>query len=356
MKKIFAILIAAFILLSLIGCEEYPEVPDTVVTTSPDKPEEEVNLTGIWEYEDLDAYLLIFEDMGWKIVFNITETTVAGTCQYTDSKDIKLLSNETDEEFFDMLVLHDENGKLLPDGVVYSENYGSMTFFCSFGDEEHKDLIDFLMGNVIPTPYFEEMGYKINYELGEGGFYKKNVGYAFTENGKHYGRIPTTVTIKEKSFNDTKDGYVEIEILKTVYFDVGDYPDFMFSNKFTIGHSTNIYDYYTGYWLRGTPSYGDTSRGDNYFFYEYESQGRQVKIEYNFSTKWTRHNDTSYTLDMEFFFRMPADYDGIIMGIPEAYANYKAYQASLTDPGDTLEIIEDSVAEKALFCRIHTLG
>ncbi len=204
-------------------------------------------------------------------------------------------------------------------------------------------------------PYFEKKGWYANYTLDEGGTYMDNCVYAYTKDGEFYARLPATVTITRDSYYDTLDGYVEMEFTKLVYVDKGDYPMFMFENKFTIGMIQNLYDYHTGYWLPDTRTYGDSNRGENYFYYEYESQGRQVHVEFNYSTDWERHEDDSYTLTMDFFIRMPADYDGIAIAQVEVYPDYESMM-NRSDPGEELRPPEGHLLKNALICLVNTFG
>ncbi len=202
--------------------------------------------------------------------------------------------------------------------------------------------------------YFDEMGYELNYEINEGSVEMTNGAYAFTPNGEYYCTIPATIWIERESYDDTQDGYIETTFTKTVYLDSFYFPSFIKEGMFdSLSITTRLYDYYTGYWLADGNTIGDSKRGDNHYYYEYESQGRTICVDYNYSTDWTKEEDGSYILKMQSFIRMPEDYDGIIYASLAAYPDYAAYLEGHSQPEGNYQLITDGEAEDAIFWGVN---
>ncbi len=345
MKKLWAVLLTVAMLLSVLACGDDKSRRDR-------EDEDDVDVAGVWMYRELEEYLILYADGTWEKISAGADKIAMG--EYTATE--KRVRLKAEGEVYETLYWDDEEGDPLPDGTLRGSE--CWVYYCfALDSQAYRQFLESMDGTddlLSATPYFVEQGYEINYELDEGGIYLKNGGYALSQDNKEYGRVPMTVTLTRNSFQDTLDGYVEIEFTKTVYFDRSDYPAFMFNKKFIIGQSTNLYDYYTGYWLRDTVHHGDTTKGENYYYYEYQSMGRTIHLEFNYDINWTRQTDTSYLLEQHYFVRMPADYDGIIVATPEAYPNYDSYLAAQSDPGDELRVVPDWAARNALLCRIHT--
>ncbi len=306
--------------------------------------EPEMDVVGIWEYDAYYIYLILDEDDSYAEV-SAEDGHVIDEGKYTvDGESLILTSGYGDPErtmsiYEDLLV--DADGDSLSyagskDGKLYNEILGLIS-----------------SANMA---YFDMMGFGANYSLDEGSVLMDNAVYVFAQDGLYYDSVPALVSISLDSYNDTQDGFVEIEFTKTVYIDRDDYPEFMFYNDFDIGMTHKLFDYYTGHFLPDSAVYGNTSRGDNYFYYEYESQDRTICVDYNYSTEWTRHEDDSYTFEQQNFIRMPADYDGIIYGHLEAYPDYQSCVDAREYPVELISPMDDSDAENALLCCVNSLG
>ncbi len=373
MKKIGAWFLVLCMFFTLAACSsESSSEPEEII---PEIKKEEVEVAetaappvvkrhaadviGAWSYDDYigEVYVLIYEDGTFaEVDAGAGAIRVVGVYEEEDEDSITFYGDDGENVgWFDTFYFNDENGKALPSDELRSYYCGPMSYCFGLDDPQYQDILAVLAAAETEIPYFEEAGYEINYDLGEGGTYMKNGACVFTNKGDYYDRMYATVSMDLDSYNDTKDGFVEIEFTETTYMDVGDYPEFVFYKDFQAGMAIMLCDYYTGCELPATSTYGDTSRGENYHYYEYESQGRQVRIDHNYSTDWKLDANGSYVIKVQHFLRMPADYDGVVYIHQEAPASYKEYVHN-SDPGDTMPKIDDARVKNAIFCRLNTVG
>ncbi len=310
-------------------------------------PISEMDVVGIWEYEGADRYLIIYNGREWAQVTADVELVAKGYQSW--SYDCLSLCLEDSMVFADVYSA-DEKGGALPSATLRVADQGLIHYVGDLGADDYQYLLEY---ETADAAHFEEMGYEVNYRFGESGTYMPKGAYSYTNDEFYYDAFPATVSIDLISYNDTGDGYAEVEFEKTTWFDRDDYPDFMFENKFIIATTQNLYDYYTGYHLPDSAIFGNSDRGDNYYYYEYESQGRTICVDYNYSADWERLEDTSYVFRMEFFVRMPIDYDGIVFAHLEAAPTIDELHSYQSDPGDTLTAIEDPRLENAVICKVN---
>ncbi len=349
MKKLFVILLALSILCSLAACggsepESRDATPPGDETIAP-VLHQLSDLLGVWEFSLEETYLLFYEDSTWETITFEGEKLENGAYKFDGQQVILALSGKI------ITLTWDEDGDLA-DG----ENNLLLLYVCDFESEEYRQYLAYLESLKC---YFEDQGYEINYAFGDDWVFQNNGAFLVVNNGQHSGRMDVIVKLEQDSFNDTKDGYVEIEFTKTVYMDCEGQPDFVKNaSSYTAAVTNGLYDYYRGYVLRCESAYGDSSRGDNAFYYEYESQGRTICVDYNYSTEWEQYADGSVAVITHNFIRMPADYDGIIYAVTEAYPDFATYAQSISgnpgDSGENIATMQDSDVQNAIFCRVHT--
>ncbi len=317
-------------------------------------------LLGVWHYDGYadHVYILFYDDATFaEINTRSGEIEVQGTYEANEDGDVVLTGSDGEVfGWFDTYYFKDTNGDPLPEDKLRSFYYDSISFYCDFNGQEYLDILSKLEAPAESRPHFEAMNHYITYDIGSGGEYLRNGACVFTSNGKYYEPMYATVSMEYDSINDTKDVFVEITFTETTYLDVYDYPEFVYTNDFQAGMCVDIFDYYTGYRLPATDTYGDTSRGENYHYYEYESQGHMIQVDHNYSTDWKLDSDGSYVLKVQHFFRMPADYDGIVYGHLPANEDYIGYISGSNDEGDPLPMMDDERAVGALLSRVNVLG
>lgn len=310
-----------------------------------EEPAPVYDIAGVWEYDNYAIYLLFDKEGNYTIVsMNGPEIADQGT--YTmDGSAICLQSNSGSTEYLTM-----EEGGMLDDSkesIQYKDTLESSLYY---------NIMDSLEEE---PPYFEQMGYTINYAKGDGNTYLLNGACMFTKDGSHYARVPVSVSIVQDSYNDTQDGYVEIEVTQTIQIDVEDYPDFYFEYETLTSTQRMFWDYYTGYKLNpgGGRIYGDSDRGENYHYFEYESQGRNIIIDMNFSSEWYQKNDSSFIHTQQHFFRIPIDYDGLVLAVMPMYTDYATYHSRTSDSSepDNVEFSDEPRLTEALLYRVHTI-
>ena len=81
-----------------------------------------------------------------------------------------------------------------------------------------------------------------------------------------------------------------------------------------------MFDYYTGLWLADAQVYGDTTHGDNTYYYSIEYNGTPYDVLYSYSTDWMQQvGDYSAILMVNYQVVIPNGYDGLIFaGVPTA--------------------------------------
>lgn len=319
-----------------------PDVPDEPVVEGP-VDFSETDVTGFWDYADYDAWLVLKDDATWAI-YNGDAGLVAEGYQSDSLTQLDLYDDN--HELYDILYVTDMENLPLGEGILRSDNMGLLYFQGGLDDPEYAFLLD-----APQEAWFEQLGYGVNYALGDGAVKVNDAAFAYSDDSGDYGTFPATVSLELLSYNDTRDGYVEIELAETIFLDAAEYPSFTFLYNYVLGMEHGLFDYYTGYQLQGHLVQGDSSRGENHAYYEYESLGRTICVDYNYSTNWQPLNDNSYLYESVIFVRMPADYDGILYGLVDSYPDYDTY-IGRGDPGDSFVTLPDWY-KYALFCQVN---
>ncbi len=298
------------------------------------------DLEGVWDSPADEAYVLFYGDLTWDIVSYEGEITASGNYDFLGREIIMYIDGEA-------LSL-----RWSGDTELTGED-GSLSYVCSFDSPVYEELRALVASGSV---CFEAKGYDINYEADSGGVYLPDMMAAYTEDGSFYETLPITMGVIIDSVTDSGDGFVEIVFTENVLLSAADYPSEMLTNNSSLSVTTVLCDYYTGYWLTEGSTTGNSSRGDNYYYYEYESQGRTVSVEYSYSTEWMPGLGGDFILSKQYSVRMPADYDGLVFVHAGCHPDYESYAAGLQSEPAGLGTVDDVRLETALICRIHSIG
>ncbi len=331
MKKIIAICLAICLLLSMAACGG-EAVPEHTLA----------DVEGVWEISGSGEFLIFYSDLSWEAVSNQGDMLDSGEFSFDGQELIAAIGGEM------VSFGWSETGDLYSE-----EDVVLLTRLCGLEGEDYQAFLDMLLSN---QAHFDRMGYEINYNFGDGQVYMENGVFVMANGGQHFARMPNTVSMEIDSFNDTGDGFVEIEFTHRAWLASENFPEFIYDvDYYENGMVSGLYDYYTGYNLPASTTYGDTERGDNYFYFEFESQGRTICVDYNYSTEWIKDSTGSKEFVKHIFIRMPADYDGIVYGVPEGYPDFVTYALNNSGEEKTIGPMDDTNKENAIFCRVNTI-
>ena len=312
--------------------------------------EQQEDFSGVWELDGTDAYILMRENGVWEQIDKDGKTIDKGV--YEESENGIVLSWLNSEENVEL--------SLTADNSLANDTFGTMVYAFGFDSPEYEDLHALIVDNQV-TDYFEQKGYEINYEFGDGEVYMNNgaffVGYAEDDYDlNYYSAVPAYVCFDLDSREETDDGYVEIEFTKTIYLYADYYPDFVYEiEDCGPDFMDGMYDYYTGYILPLSSAYLNEELGEDYFTYEYESLGRTIDITYHITYDMEQWDDGTCVCTVQNYVKMPADYDGLVAAQCMSYSAAANLEAFMNLEEDIIGPMNDDDAIGALFCRVNVL-
>lgn len=286
----------------------------------PSDPEEDAEVTtgetsdfigdyvGLWEYQGENLWLRIEDNAEWAFVNDQDDTLDSGTL-WADENGVTLHFEDTG----DVLQLNrDENGNLID---VVNDGLLMPTEAIQEADRTASETASETFEET--TPYFSENGLSINALIDNGTYLLKNGVSSYSGLGDGYNVDDCYWEIIKKG-DYTHDGIREIEFDAVCYVPMSSIP--AFSQQYVTNTDSELYDFYTGVWLTAATSYGDSSRGENYYLHTLES-GEQ--IEFSYSTEWKNNvGDWASVLTKSYIVYFPEDYDGLVFAAetePEAY-------------------------------------
>ena len=277
---------------------EDPEVGDDDITP----------FLGMWKYDDMDVLIGINADGTWAS-YDIHGAEQNGGVCYMKNGALALEDGSGDRV---------ESLTLGPDGRICDEAGDPLSPY-----EEQN----------ISAAWFEENGLFVNYSYGDD--LMTLVGGASVR-GKQtgtYTRIPADWYVDMESYEPTGDGDCIITITAVTFTDGSTMPTFVYNEGYDLTWSWSLCDYYTGVILT-------EAEDDAFYFYDYDSNGRQVHVEFCFSHEVTKYSDLSYGLELTLTVLMPEDYDGLVLACynaPESY-EVKLQQDLLYESGDIIPL------------------
>ena len=170
----------------------------------------------------------------------------------------------------------------------------------------------------LDQPFFEAAGLSVNALPDDGTYYLQNGAASFTDGYTRYYRSDAQWEVRKDSETDLGDGTRQIEFTAICYIPDADIPNF--SGEYYPSCSMEMFDYYTGLWLADAQVYGDTTHGDNTYYYSIEYNGTPYDVLYSYSTDWMQQvGDYSAILMVNYQVVIPNGYDGLIFaGVPTA--------------------------------------
>ncbi|MGI6316527.1 MAG: hypothetical protein ACOX17_07695 [Christensenellales bacterium] len=251
---------------------------------------------GIWEYID-NLWLRIYEDATWEFV--------------------------------------DDQENLIEYGTLWVSETGVTLYFNGSGNmlqldrTVSGDLIDIVNGTtLIPVeeiqssePCFTRNGLTINAAMNEGVFYLENGVCSHTSLGDGY-NIGDCYWEVIKNTDYTHDGIRKIEFNAICYIPEYAIPDF--DEQYLTNVDCELYDFYTGMWFTAAPTFGSSTRSENYYLHTVIWRGNSYLIEFFYSTDW-QHNvgDWAVVFTKSYVVYLPEDYDGLIFAAESQPDNYE---------------------------------
>lgn len=255
--------------------------------------------TGLWEYLDANIWLRIHEDATWEFVNDQDEVIEYGTLwadengvtlHFDGSGDVLQLDRTVSGDLMDVV----NGGSLLPVEGIQSS-----------------------------APYFTRNGLEINAAMDMGTFLLKDGTCSFSGLGDGYdtGDCYWEVT---KNSDYIHDGIREIEFDAICYIPESSIP--YFDQQYITNTDSELYDFYTGMWLTAASTYGNSSRGENYYLHTVSWKGNSYLIEFAYSTDW-QYNvaDWAMVFTKSYIVYLPEDYDGLVFAAEAQTDNYKDY-------------------------------
>ena len=251
---------------------------------------------GLWAYQNEALWLRIHDDGVWEFL-NEQESVLDHGTLWADS---------------DGVTLHfDNSGDVL---------YFSRTVSGDLIDTVNNSLLVPVEAILVPEPYFAQNNLTINAEM-EMGTYLLNRGVCFYSGiGDGYATDDCYWELTT-SYDATHDGIHEIQFDAVCYVPESSVPDFQ--TAYVTNTDSELYDFYSGMWLTAASSYGNSSRGENYYRHTVSWQGNSYMIEFAYSTDW-RYNveDWAIVLTKSYVVYMPEEYDGLVFAAesqPDTY-------------------------------------
>ena len=242
--------------------------------------------TGLWEYVDENLWLRIYDDETWEFL-NDQEDVIACGALWVGEDGITLYFEDTD----DVLQLDRAgNGDLLD-----SENDGMLV------------PVDSIQSSV---PYFSRNGLEINAVMDTGTYLLEDGVCSYANLGDDYSTGDCYWEVI-KNYDQTHDGIREIQFDAICYIPWSSLGTF--NQKYITSVNCELYDFYSGMWFTAATTYGDSTRGENYYVHTIDWNGQSETIEFAYSTDW-QHNvgDWAEVLTKSYMVYLPEGYDGLI--------------------------------------------
>ena len=252
---------------------------------------------GIWKYQDENLWLRIYDDSTWEFVNGQNAVIEHGT------------------------LLVDEHGVTL--------NFDGSGDVLQLDRTVSGDLIDTVNNSTLMPvddiqsgePYFSGNGLDFNAAV-EGGTYLLENGvcsYSALGDGYNTGDCYWEVT---KGDDYIHDGIREIQFDAICYIPDSSIP--YFDQQYITNTDSELYDFYTGMWFTAASSYGNSSRGDNYYLHTISWNGNSYLIEFAYSTEWKYDvGDWAAVLTKSYIVYLPEDYDGLVFAAEAQPDNYR---------------------------------
>ncbi|WP_343252621.1 hypothetical protein [Ligaoa zhengdingensis] len=252
---------------------------------------------GLWEYQGENLWLKIHDDATWEFVNDQDDVIEYGTLwvdengvtlHFDGSGDVLQLDRTVSGDLIDTA----NDGTLVPvEGIQSSE------------------------------PYFSRNDLEINAAVEKGTFLLKDgaCSYAALGDGYSVGDCYWEVT---KGYDYTHDGIRELQFDAICYIPDSSIP--YFDQQYVTNTDSELYDFYTGMWFTAASSYGNSSRGKNYYLHTVSWRGNSYLIEFAYSTDWQYNvGDWAAVLTKSYVVYLPEDYDGLVFAAETQPDNYK---------------------------------
>lgn len=285
---------------------------DTKPEPEPDMVEENGDVSeyvGLWQYINDDLWLRIYDDYTWEYLNSGADVLYNGslwvdeegvTLHFEDSGDVLQLIRTVSGDLIDSV----NEGTLVPVEAIEAVKAPEVT---EVTEEE--------------IPYFTEQGLSINALPNEGIYQLDNGVCSYSGSGVGYNTdLCYWEVVKNSDF--THDGLREIQFDAICYIPDSSIPIF-YADYLTIT-SSELYDFYTGTWLTASSSFGNSSRGDNYYLHSINWNGRDYSIEYAYSTDWQEGVDGwAQVFTKSYVVYVTDGYDGLVFAAETQPGNYK---------------------------------
>lgn len=193
-------------------------------------------------------------------------------------------------------------------------------------------------------PYFTANGLEMNAAVEMGTFLLEDGICTYTGLGDGYATGECYWEIV-KHYDYTHDGIRELQFDAICYIPDDSIP--YYDQQYVTSTDSELYDFYTGMWLTAASSYGDSSRGDNYYLHSVEWDGTEYLIEFAYSTDWQYDvGDWAQVLTKSYVVYIPEDYYGLVFAAESQPDNYR-------DSAKRMQL--DSIAPEAAIMDIDTL-
>lgn len=259
-----------------------------------EKPDEYV---GIWKYQDENLWLRIYDDSTWEFV---------------DGQDAVI-----------------EHGTLWVDENGVTLNFDGSGDVLRLDRTVSGDLIDTVNSSILmpadsiqsDEPYFSGNGLDFNAVVEEGTFLLQNGVCSYSGLGDGYNTADCYWEVI-KSNDYIHDGIREIQFDAICYIPDSSIP--YFDQQYITNTDSELYDFYSGMWLTAASSYGNSSRGDNYYLHTVNQGVNSYLIEFAYSTDWRYDvGDWAAVLTKSYIVYLPEDYDGLVFAAEAQPDNYR---------------------------------
>lgn len=241
---------------------------------------------GLWEYQDENLWLRIYDDAAWEFVNDQDEVIEYGTL-WADENGVTLHFDGSG----DVLQLdRTDSGDLMD-----TANDGYLFMVESIQSSE---------------PYFTRNGLEINAAVKNGTYLLEDGVCSYSGLGDGYNTNDCYWEVT-KNGDYTHDGIRELHFDAICYIPEGSIP--YFDQQYITVTNSELYDFYTGMRLTAETAYGNSQRGDNYYLHTVDWQGNSYMIEFSYSTDWQYNiGDWAQVFTKSYVVYLPEDYDGLV--------------------------------------------
>lgn len=249
---------------------------------------------GLWKYDGWDEWLEIYSDGSWERLGLDGELMESG-----------------------MLTAYEDH-------IVIGGGNADTEFFC-VDSETLTDSIGSTLARaeeVASTPFFDANELYPNIEADKDLHIVDPGAYYFSDDLSSYltGRVFWQLEVLDDFY--TEDGLREVILQANCYF-VDGIAHLLPSGSYTFGAESNLYDRYSGAVLPAETTTGDAERD---YSCTIEANGRSYDIHYNTDVTWDSDDpEWDNVLYKTIHVIFPAEYDGLMFCMQEAFDTYDEY-------------------------------